>query len=84
MTFDKRTTALISVGASVAANCHPCLENHTCKALEAGLTNEEIQAAIEVGKAVRAGAANSMDRLALALVGQSLKTQSCCSTDCGC
>ncbi|MDR3562646.1 MAG: carboxymuconolactone decarboxylase family protein [Negativicutes bacterium] len=69
MTFDLRTIALIAVGASVAANCQPCLRHHSAKAREAGLSDEEIQAAAEVGKAVRMGAAKQMDQL-LARLGE--------------
>jgi AhpD family alkylhydroperoxidase len=63
MRLDIKTAELIALGASVAANCHPCLQTHINKALQAGLTEQEIKAAIEVGRTVRSGAANSMDRL---------------------
>jgi AhpD family alkylhydroperoxidase len=53
---------LIAVGASVTANCQSCLQRHVSKALEAGLTEQEIKAAIEVRRTVRKGAANSMDK----------------------
>ncbi|MHB9097907.1 MAG: sigma-70 family RNA polymerase sigma factor [Syntrophales bacterium] len=32
--MDERTKKLIAVGASVGANCHPCLEYHVGRALE--------------------------------------------------
>jgi len=63
MAFDLKTIELIALGASVAANCHPCLQTHRKKALEAGLTELEIRDAMEVGRSVRTGAANSMDKL---------------------
>lgn len=63
MGLDIKTKELIALGASVAANCHPCLQNHINKALQAGLTEQEIKYAIEVGMTVRSGAANSMDKL---------------------
>lgn len=84
MTFDKRTMALISVGASVAANCLPCLQYHSGKAREAGLTEEEIHAAAEVGKSIRKGAANHMDQLIARLGGQSTATQPGCGSGCNC
>ncbi|MDR3565824.1 MAG: carboxymuconolactone decarboxylase family protein [Negativicutes bacterium] len=83
MTFDLRTIALISIGASVAANCQPCLRHHSTKSQETDLSDEEIQAATEVGKAVRMGAAKQMDQL-LARLGkpssqeQSNKSGCCC------
>lgn len=61
--LNDKTKSLIAVGASIAANCQPCLNHHAAKALENGLNNQEIAEAIEVGKAVRTGAAGSMDKL---------------------
>jgi AhpD family alkylhydroperoxidase len=58
---------LIAVGASVAANCQPCLEYNVGKALEYGADSQQIAEAIEVGKRVRQGAAVKMDKLALNL-----------------
>jgi AhpD family alkylhydroperoxidase len=43
----------VAVGASIAANCIPCLRNHFGRALEAGLTLEQIRAAVAVGQAVK-------------------------------
>ncbi len=36
MKLDIRTQKLIAVGASITANCQPCLEHHLTKALESG------------------------------------------------
>jgi AhpD family alkylhydroperoxidase len=58
---------LIAVGASVAANCQPCLQINVSKALEEGAGNDEIADAIEVGKMVRKGAASKMDTFAASL-----------------
>jgi AhpD family alkylhydroperoxidase len=84
MAFDVRTRVLIAVGAAVAANCHPCLENIAAKARGAGLSDEEIQAAAEVGRTVRAGAAKSMDQLIAALTGSAAPAQSDCDPGCDC
>ncbi|MHC4440433.1 MAG: carboxymuconolactone decarboxylase family protein [Planctomycetota bacterium] len=54
---------LIAIGASVSANCHPCIKYHTAKARELKIDEAEIQQAIEVGKMVRKGAAGQMDKL---------------------
>lgn len=61
--FDARFRELIAVGASVAANCHPCVTYHIGKAREMKADEAEIQQAIEVGKMVRKGAASQMDDL---------------------
>jgi len=70
--MDEKTKKLIAVGASMGAGCHPCLEYHVGKALESGIDREEIREAAEVGKAVRAGAGASMDKLASGLIRSGL------------
>ena len=55
---------MIAIGASVTANCQPCLEYHVAKARENGAEEEEIKDAIAVGKIVRKGAAGKMDQYA--------------------
>jgi AhpD family alkylhydroperoxidase len=67
--MDERTKKLIAVGASVGANCHPCLEYHVGKAQEFGIERSDIMEAVEAGKAVRGGASASMDKLTLKLLG---------------
>ena len=61
--IDERIKELIAVGASVSANCHPCVKHHTAKAREMKIDEAEIQQAIDVGKMVRKGAAGEMDEL---------------------
>lgn len=84
MKFDKRTIELIALGASVAANCRPCLEYHSKKALEAGITELEIKDAIEVGRTVRNGAASKMDEFVTSLSGESTTVPCGGSTGCQC
>jgi AhpD family alkylhydroperoxidase len=84
MKLDKRTKALIAVGASVAANCQPCLQSTLKLAMENGSDPAEIEEAIEVGKRVRIGAASKMDKFLLGL-GQAAPTGSDPSeAECGC
>ena len=61
--FDQKVKELIAIGASVSANCHPCVKYHTAKARKMEIDEAEIQQAIEVGKMVRKGAAGEMDEL---------------------
>jgi AhpD family alkylhydroperoxidase len=77
MNMDDRTKKLIAVGASVGANCHPCLEYLVGRALEAGIDRSEIMEAVAVAKSVRRGATASMDKLALKLLGSDLSQQAC-------
>ena len=62
--MNNRVKELIAIGASVTANCQPCLEYHVAKARENGAEEEEIKDAITVGKIVRKGAAGKMDQYA--------------------
>jgi len=61
--FDEKITELIAIGASISANCHPCIKYHSEKARELKIDETEIRQAIEVGKMVRKGAAGQMDKL---------------------
>jgi len=61
--LSERVKELIALGASVTANCHPCLRYHLDKARQLGIDRSSILQAIEVGKMVRRGAAGQMDGL---------------------
>lgn len=61
MGFDNRTRELVAIGASITANCLPCLKYHIDKALENGVNDHEIAEAMEVGKTVRKGASAKMN-----------------------
>ena len=61
--LDANIKELIAVGASVSANCHPCIKYHVGKALEMKIDEAEIRQAVEVGQMVRKGAAGQMDEL---------------------
>jgi AhpD family alkylhydroperoxidase len=54
--MDEQTKELIAVGASVTANCQPCLKYHVHEARKYGSDEELIQEAIEVGQMVKKGA----------------------------
>ncbi len=54
--MDELTKELIAVGASVTANCQPCLEYHVKEAREFGASESMIKDAIEVGQIVKKGA----------------------------
>ncbi len=86
MSLGIKTIAMISVGASVAASCHPCLEHHTAHAREVGLTDQEIKAAAEIGRVVKDGAGKSMEKLIARLLAEqtSPEQQPGCGPGCGC
>jgi len=61
--LDETIKELIAIGASISANCHPCIKFHTEKAREMKIDEAEIQQSIDVGKMIRKGAAGQMDKL---------------------
>jgi AhpD family alkylhydroperoxidase len=67
MKLDNRIKELIAVGASITANCQPCLQYHSSEAQISGADEQDIMEAIEVGKMVRRGAAGKMDKFVASL-----------------
>jgi AhpD family alkylhydroperoxidase len=82
--MNDRIKQLIAVGASVGANCHPCLEYTIGKALELGIDRDEIMMAVDVAKVVRQGASSSMDKLAVSLIRDRLPLTSPETEKCSC
>ena len=82
--LDERTLRLISVGASITANCQPCLRTNVENAMRCGVGEDEIAQAIEVGKRVRQGAASKMDAFAASLKGEESRAAGCGDQGCGC
>jgi AhpD family alkylhydroperoxidase len=82
MEWNDRIRELVAVGASITANCQPCLQYHTDEALEFGADPAEIAAAIETGKQVRKGAHAEMDAFAsdvkAGLRASGAKESACC------
>ena len=54
--MDERTSLLICLGASAAANCIPCFKHYHQKSSAAGLTPEEILEAVELAYKVKSKA----------------------------
>jgi AhpD family alkylhydroperoxidase len=67
MQLDKTTSRLIAIGASVSANCQPCLQINAANAIEEGITEQAIAEAVGLGKMVRQGAASKMDKFIVSL-----------------
>jgi len=62
MKLDNRTKALIGIGASITANCEPCVQRHVNLARESGVNEQEIAEAIALGQMIRKGIAGKMDK----------------------
>lgn len=63
--LDLKTQAFIAIGASTAADCTGCLERTVSMAKGLGIEEEDIEAAIEIGKRVKAGAEAKPDPFAM-------------------
>ncbi len=82
--MDNRIKELIAIGASVTANCQPCLSYHISKAQESGANEQEISEAISVAKMVRKGAIAKMDQFALTVFGTEEVAMRDSEKGCGC
>jgi len=56
--MDNKTEGMIALGVAYGINCKFCMEYHKKKAIEAGLTQEEMHSAIQVAEGVKKGANN--------------------------
>ncbi len=75
--MNKKVEEMIALGAAYAVNCQPCMEFHKQKAIEAGLTGEEMNAAIRIAEAVKTGAYSKAKESAGKLFG-GVKEERCC------
>ena len=75
--MNKRIEEMIALGAAYAVNCQFCMEYHKKKAVEAGLTEEEMRSAIQVAEGVKTGAANRTRKQAAGLFGE-VNEERCC------
>jgi len=70
--MENKVKLLIAVGASITANCQPCLKTAVTQAQAAGAESKEILEAIAIGRIVRRGAVGKMDNLASTLTGKNV------------
>jgi len=70
--MENKVKLLIAVGASMTANCQPCLKTAVNEAQTAGLGDKEILEAVQIGRLVRKGAMGKMDLLASKLTGEDI------------
>jgi AhpD family alkylhydroperoxidase len=84
MKLDEHYMRLIAVGASVAANCQPCLEINLARAKECGSDDDELAQAVWVGRMVRKGAATKLDEFASNLFKSIHASATTTNADCGC
>jgi AhpD family alkylhydroperoxidase len=68
--MDERMKELIAMGASAAANCHPCMDHHLAKCDEVEIPREDVSEAVKVGLMVNHGAEQAIRRRARELLGE--------------
>ena len=68
--MDERIRELVAMGASAAANCHPCMDHHLVKCDELGIDREEVIAAVKVGLMVNRGAEKAIRKKTRELFGE--------------
>jgi AhpD family alkylhydroperoxidase len=64
---------LVAVGASVGAGCHPCVSHHLKAAVEVGLHDDQLLAAVASAERVTAEASVQMDDHIRAKLGADLR-----------
>ena len=67
--MDDQMRELVAIGASAAANCHPCMDYHLAKCDELGVDRAEIVAAVKVGLMINRGAEQAIRKKARELLG---------------
>lgn len=75
--MNRKIEEMIALGVAYAVNCQPCMEYHKQRAVEAGLTKEEMHAAIQAAESVKMGAYRKTKRVAGSLFGD-VKEEKCC------
>ena len=75
--MEEKTSLLICLAASTAANCIPCFEHYHKKASAAGLTPEEILEAVELAGRVKSGAQMVMRNSIKKFMGQETAPLAC-------
>ncbi len=75
--MEDKIKLLIAVGASVTANCQPCLKTAVTQAQGAGVEKKEILEAIAIGRVVRKGAFGKMDKFVSTLTGDTGNSDEC-------
>jgi len=74
MPLELRDKELAAIGASIGANCEPCIAHHLAAGREAGLSPAELYAAVASAHAVRREAVDLLASRIDELLGRSDKT----------
>ena len=70
--MDERMKELVAMGASAAANCHPCMDHHLAQCDRLGSDREEVAAAVAVGLMVNHGAEKAIRKKSRELLDETI------------
>ncbi len=73
--MDEQIKELVAMGASAAANCHPCMDYHLAQCYKLDIPREEVAAAVRVGLMVNRGAENAIRKKARELLGRDFEAE---------
>ena len=82
--LEAKQQELIAIGVSYAINCRPCMEYHQQAGLKAGLSEEEMLAALAVAEAVVDGAHTKTQGFAKEIFGDYAENAGCCQAGSAC
>lgn len=82
--LNQRESELVALGAAMGSNCSPCIEYHIPVARKAGLSDEEIGAAIDLADKVRQVTAKKTLNTAQELLGKDASASQDKAEDAGC
>ena len=76
--LDKKTEELIALGVAYAINCVKCMKIHRKVAIDAGLTSEEMNSALNIAESVVNGARGVTKNEAEHIFGSEVVDDRCC------
>lgn len=83
--LSKREQELVSLGAAIASNCLPCIEYHIPAAKKAGLSDIQIQEAVQLADKLRQIPARTVLQTAMARIdGTASGVAETAGDGCGC
>ena len=74
MRLEQKEKELAAIGASIGANCRPCIEHHLPAGREAGLSETELVDAVTTAATVRSGAVELFSTRTDELLGRGVST----------
>lgn len=78
MKLNTKIMELIAIGASLTANCQPCIKYHLKAAKDLGVTEEEIEEVLKLAKAIKIHSSKVMDKFTKQIMSGEIIEEVCC------